>query len=73
MKKSEPKLGEKIVVKAEWVKYYKDLLSEITSKYKDSLDDKTSIQILQSHGRFKECLDFAEKVNWGVTTLPGKT
>ena len=62
MKKSEPKLGEKIVVKAEWVKYYKDLLSEITSKYKDSLDDKTSIQILQSHGRFKECLEFAEKL-----------
>lgn len=62
MKKSEPKLGEKIVVKEEWVKYYKDLLSEISSTYKDSLEDKTCIQILQSHGRFKECLEFAEKL-----------
>lgn len=62
MKKSEPNLKEKIEVKEEWVKYYKDLLSEISTTYKDSLEDKTCIQILQSHGRFKECLEFAEKL-----------
>ena len=62
MKKSEPKLGEKIVVKEEWVKYYRDLLSELSTTYKNFLDEKTSIQILQSHGRFKECLEFAEKL-----------
>ena len=62
MKKSEPKLGEKIDVKEEWVKYYRDLLSELSTTYKNFLDEKTSIQILQSHGRFKECLEFAEKL-----------
>ena len=62
MKKSEPKLGEKIDVKESTVNYYKRLLDEISTTYKNFLDEKTSIQILQSHGRFKECLDFAEKL-----------
>ena len=62
MKKSELNLKEKTEVKEEWVKYYKDLLSEISTTYKDSLEAKTCIQILQSHGRFKECLELAEKL-----------
>ena len=62
MKKKEPKLGETIEVNESTVNYYKKLLDEITNTYKVYLDEKTSIQILQSHGRFKECLEFAEKL-----------
>lgn len=62
MKKREPALANTIDVNERTVIMYKMLLDEIETAYKDDLDEKTCIQILQSHGRFKECLEFAEKL-----------
>ena len=62
MKRREPQLAEKIEANELTVEFYRNLLNEIMTTYKMYLDEKTSIQILQSHGRFKECLDFAEKL-----------
>lgn len=62
MKKSDKDLSSVIEVKETTVMHYKRLLDNIINTYKDSLDEKTAIQILQSHGRFKECLEFAEKL-----------
>lgn len=62
MKNREPDLANMIEVSDFTVKRYKELLNEVITVFKDFLDEKTAIQILQSHGRFKECLEFAEKL-----------
>lgn len=62
MKNKNPELKDVIVVKETTVKFYNSLLYKMIDDYKSSLDEKTTIQILQSHGRFKECLEFAEKL-----------
>lgn len=63
MKNRQSELESAIQVNDYTVKSYKVLLDEIISTFGADLDEKTAIQILQSHGRFKECLDFAEKLN----------
>lgn len=62
MKNEEKELESLISVKLTTVQYYKKLLDEIVDQYKEFLDESTTFQILQSHGLFKECLEFAEKL-----------
>ena len=62
MKNRESELAGMIEVNDFTVKRYKELLNEVTTNFSNDLDEKTAIQILQSHGRFKECLEFAEKL-----------
>lgn len=62
MRNRESELAGMIEVNEYTVKRYKELLNEVITAYASDLDEKTAIQILQSHGRFKECLEFAERL-----------
>ena len=44
------------------VEVYRSTLKQFLLRYKDSLDEGTTFQILRSHGKFKECLMFAENL-----------